>query len=163
MKFWATLTYVFGFGSVTHWGDDTSAQSRITISSIESIDTSNLADIAGDTPVFTPPNGRRGSSFTCRYPTLKGWKACSTPQDRGCWLKGPNGERYDINSNYETKTPPGIVRKVRPQIHVLLVTGLKRTQYELDVTDMTLAPDGFKNLDGKVFNKKFPGPWIREF
>ncbi|TVY80724.1 Laccase [Lachnellula suecica] len=26
---------------------------------------------------------------------------------------------------------------------------------------MTLAPDGFKNLDGKVFNEKFPGPWIQ--
>ena len=27
---------------------------------------------------------------------------------------------------------------------------------------MELAPDGFKNLDGKVFNGTYPGPWIRE-
>lgn len=27
---------------------------------------------------------------------------------------------------------------------------------------MELHPDGFKNLGGKVFNKTFPGPWIRK-
>jgi len=28
---------------------------------------------------------------------------------------------------------------------------------------MELHPDGFKNRGGKVFNKQYPGPWIRKF
>ncbi|KAK0508592.1 hypothetical protein JMJ35_008868 [Cladonia borealis] len=34
-------------------------------------------------------------------------------------------------------------------------------QYELNVTNMTLAPDGFKNTQSKVFNSSYPGPWIQ--
>lgn len=109
MKFWATLTYVFGFGSTNHWGDIFSPQIPISFSPAGSVDSTIDAD---DSPVFVPPNGPE-NSITCRYPSLKGWKSCSTPQDRGCWLEGPRGERYDIHTNYEEDAPPGILRQVR--------------------------------------------------
>jgi len=32
---------------------------------------------------------------------------CFSPSNRQCWLPG-----YDINTDYESKTPPGITRKV---------------------------------------------------
>ncbi|TAQ91365.1 hypothetical protein B7494_g287 [Chlorociboria aeruginascens] len=75
---------------------------------------------------------------------MKGWKACSTPEDRSCWLKGPKGEEFNINTDYEDLAPAGILRK-----------------YEIDVSSMVLSPDGFKNLDGKTYNQTFPGPWIQ--
>ena len=68
---------------------------------------------------------------------------CSTPSDRDCWLT--NGtKRYDINTDYEAEWPIGVTRK-----------------YTLNVTDMSLAPDGYNNTGGKVFNSTYPGPWIR--
>lgn len=74
----------------------------------------------------------------------KGWRACSTPHDRGCWLRKDGIDKFDITTDYETRWPKGVTRK-----------------YHLDVTKMELAPDGFKNLDGKVFNRTYPGPWIQ--
>ena len=96
----------------------------------------------GPGPIFHPPNSSH--KFECDYtehhPDLK---QCSTPQDRGCWLRGINGTGFNISTDYENKTPRGRVRK-----------------YELEVSEMVLAPDGFKNIRGKVFNKMYPGPWI---
>ena len=67
-------------------------------------------------PIFQPPNP-------------KGDFECNTPQDRECWLRGPNGEELNISTNYEMIAPKGTLR-----------------QYELNVTNMTLAPDGFMAL-----------------
>ena len=96
----------------------------------------------GPGPEFHPPNGP--DNFTCNYSLGDGWKPCSTPQDRGCWLRGPNGTEFNISTDYEWFAPKGIVRR-----------------YELNVTEKVLHPDGFKNIRGKVFNNTYPGPWIQ--
>ena len=93
-------------------------------------------------PEFRPPNAK--GDFNCTYPREIGWKECNTPQNRECWLRGPNGEELNIHTNYEMIAPKGTVRK-----------------YELNVTKMNLAPDGFINTEGKVFNNDHPGPWIQ--
>lgn len=94
-------------------------------------------------PIFQPPNS--GGQFQCNYSMGQpGWKECSTPQNRGCWLRGPQGQELNISTNYEKIAPVGIVRK-----------------YELEVSEEELHPDGFKNTRGKVFNKEYPGPWIQ--
>ena len=93
-------------------------------------------------PIFRPPNPK--GDFECDYTLERGWKECNTPQNRECWLRGPNGEELNINTNYEMIAPKGTLR-----------------HYELNVTNMTLAPDGFKNTQGKVFNSMYPGPWIQ--
>ena len=92
-------------------------------------------------PIFQPPNSAK--EFLCNY-TMPGWKECSTPQNRACWLRGPNGQEFNISTDYETLAPMGITRK-----------------YELEASDAVLDPDGFKNLHGKVFNHQYPGPWIQ--
>ena len=51
---------------------------------------------------------------------------------------------FNISTDYEHFAPKGIVRR-----------------YELDVSEMVLDPDDFKNIRGKVFNKQYPGPWIQ--
>lgn len=93
-------------------------------------------------PIFQPPNPK--GDFECNYTREVGWKECNTPQNRECWLRGPNGEELNISTNYEMIAPKGTLR-----------------QYELNVTNMTLAPDGFINTQGKVFNNSYPGPWIQ--
>lgn len=96
----------------------------------------------GSGPVFRPPNPK--GNFECNYKREDGWKECNTPQNRGCWLRGPDGNELNIHTNYEMIAPKGVLRK-----------------YELDVTEKTLDPDGFINLRGKVFNNSYPGPWIQ--
>ena len=100
------------------------------------------ADFSDPGPIFGPPNPK--GDFECNYTREVGWKECNTPQNRECWLRGPNGEELNINTNYEMVAPKGTLR-----------------QYEFNVTNMTLAPDGFKNTQRKVFNSSYPGPWIQ--
>ena len=75
-------------------------------------------------PIFRPPNPK--GDFECDYTREIGWKECNTPQNRKCWLREPNGEELNISTNYEMNAPKGTLR-----------------QYEFNVTNMTLAPDGF--------------------
>lgn len=66
-------------------------------------------------PVFSPPSRGENpdSSIVCDYSAMgSGWGHCSTASDRGCWLKGPNGQQFDINTDYELKKPIGVTRKV---------------------------------------------------
>lgn len=66
-------------------------------------------------PEFPAPSGPQDlySDFNCTYPSLKdGWKACSTSHDRGCWLEGPDGQKFDIYTDYEKLWPEGITREV---------------------------------------------------
>ena len=67
----------------------------------------------------------------------------STPNDRGCWLKGP-GSNYSITTDYEKFIPKGITRK-----------------YYLNVTQYPMNVDGVMNFDSKAFNNSYPGPWIQ--
>ncbi|MCJ1439432.1 hypothetical protein MMC27_008826 [Xylographa pallens] len=95
-------------------------------------------------PIFAPPSGDLGDKIECDYTQMKGWTACSSETDRGCWLSGPQGEHYGIATDYEIHTPIGITRK-----------------YYLEVTDEEGAPDGVLNTGLKLFNKQYPGPWIQ--
>lgn len=66
-------------------------------------------------PIFSPPSLGESpdSSILCDYTAMgPGWGACSSPEDRGCWLKGPNGQQFSIDTDYETKYPKGVTRKV---------------------------------------------------
>ncbi len=119
-------------------------------------------------PVFTPPSRGEDSDngILCDYTAMgAGWGSCSTADDRGCWLKGPNGQRYDINTDYENKYPKGVTRKVYYSRSCDLVKGTVTdiSQYHLDVVNMTIDADGVPNKWGKVFNYTYPGPWLREF
>lgn len=98
-------------------------------------------------PIFKPPGGRprwEGSDFVCEYPEMPEWTFCSTPSDRGCWLRHINGSRYDINTNYEINAPKGIDR-----------------YYEFDITDGTYNADGLIANDTKLVNDRYPGPWVQ--
>lgn len=62
---------------------------------------------------FLPPSHGEKDAIECDYTAMgSGWAPCSTEEDRGCWLKGPGGKRYDINTDYEHDKPIGITRKV---------------------------------------------------
>jgi len=93
-------------------------------------------------PIFEPPSHPERKPFQCEYPSLKGYVSCSKPDDRGCWLKGPDKE-YNISTNYEIDFPQGKVRK-----------------YYLEITNQTISPDGVDMLGGQLFNGSYPGPWI---
>lgn len=74
-----------------------------------------LPELASGPPSFFPPSGSEDpdSTFKCEYPDLGiQWVPCSSPGDRKCWLAGPAGDRFDINTDYETRYPKGITRKV---------------------------------------------------
>jgi hypothetical protein len=67
----------------------------------------------GHAPKFPAPHGPDSESpFICKYPVLKDWTNCSTPENRGCWLKGPSGKEFNINTDYENEYPEGITREV---------------------------------------------------
>jgi hypothetical protein len=66
-------------------------------------------------PIFRPPSRPedRSASIKCDYTAMgRGWRPCSTADDRGCWLSGPNGQEFNITTNYETAVPRGVLRKV---------------------------------------------------
>ncbi len=100
-------------------------------------------------PIFTPPYPPKDPpppdvAIKCDYSAMSGWELCNDADDRGCWLKGPEGKNFSIDTNYEHHWP----------------TGIKRS-YVLDVSEMALAPDGVCMPYGKVFNGSYPGPWIQ--
>jgi hypothetical protein len=76
-----------------------------------------LADVTSPPEPFIPPSAP--DDFKCKYPNLKDYSFCSTYGDRSCWLKSSDPKKlsYDINTNYETEFPEGIVRKVYPPKH----------------------------------------------
>ena len=96
-----------------------------------------------DYPVFEPPNGPQDGEFTCEYPEMPDFKNCSTPEDRTCWLQGPN-KNYSIYTNYEIEVPIG-----------------RKRSYYLKASQMNISADGCINTGGKAFNNAYPGPWIQ--
>ncbi|KAK3687959.1 multicopper oxidase-domain-containing protein [Podospora appendiculata] len=95
--------------------------------------------IYGDTPVVgTPKNPQDGAEggLVCKYEDMQGWEPCYGPENRSCWLK--NGELViDINTDYEN-----------PDL------------FNLEVSEQPISPDGTTMEHGKVFNRRYPGPWI---
>jgi hypothetical protein len=95
-------------------------------------------------PIFLPPGNQPGNEFKCDYSNMVGWEPCSTAADRTCWLKNPEMGQFDINTDYEALRPHGIVR-----------------HYTLHATDGWLNADGQNFTQAKLFNKRYPGPWIQ--
>ncbi|KAK3367446.1 multicopper oxidase-domain-containing protein [Lasiosphaeria ovina] len=100
-----------------------------------------------DYPQFPAPSGpdAEGEYFECKYPDLgPEWTNCTTADNRSCWLRHSNGTELNTTTNYETTWPPGVVRR-----------------YYMEVDHKPINADGIINPDGKLFNKTYPGPWIK--
>lgn len=140
-RFWTYLFYFFSVGTLSPFDAQDATQNPL-------LSDPPLSE-QEDYPIFVPPNAPDDDpDFKCRYPELTGYIPCHSPQDQSCWLRPINPRSpligYNIHTNYENVYPKGITR-----------------QYTLDVTSMTLYPDGCKNDQCKVFNRTYPGPWIR--
>lgn len=96
---------IITFFALPFSGDDGSHQAVLSFGDV---------DASREYPKFPAPSGPDSSTdFICKYPALgEAWKPCSSPDDRQCWLKGPNGNRFDISTNYEKFWPEGITREV---------------------------------------------------
>lgn len=75
---------------------------------------------------------------------MPGWYECSTPENRECWLRHPDGREYNIHTDYENDAPIGVDRN-----------------YTLVVNDGWVNADGLNFTVAKLFNNTFPGPWIQ--
>lgn len=174
MKFWLTITQLVGWFNPSVIDENLSQQplpgsldlklppSRVSgrpgISKASAV--SNDVNVIQDIPAlpiekgpnFKPPSGRltwEGSDFECEYPEMRGYRPCSSANDRTCWLyNNDTGHRYDIESNYEdpniTQTPIGKLR-----------------EYTFVVEDGTWNADGFMAKDVKLVNGTYPGPWLQ--
>jgi len=115
---------------------------------LENESSSSLAADGGlKGPVFRPPGGQKdgiGSDFVCDYSRMPGWRACSEPHDRRCWLTNDCGDRFDINTEYELMAPKGTVRR-----------------YSLTVHEGWINADGVNFTLAKLFDNSYPGPWLQ--
>ncbi|KAK2855717.1 hypothetical protein FQN49_004913 [Arthroderma sp. PD_2] len=103
----------------------------------------------GDFPMFNPPPSTDLNTrlIRCEYPSMKGW--AYSHKKNGDWLEyvGSNpGDitKYNIETDNDKYVPQGIKRK-----------------YHLEITDESVNMDGTVFDKAKVFNKKYPGPWIQ--
>ncbi|KAI0204472.1 multicopper oxidase-domain-containing protein [Astrocystis sublimbata] len=67
--------------------------------------------------------------------------SCNTATNRACWSPG-----YDINTDYETKTPPGVV---------------KIFNWEVKEYDNWVGPDGRMKSKVMLINGQYPGPTLQ--
>lgn len=117
VSFWARLTYAVNY--LTLSSDIPSGLEQIPVLASNDLHHESLGG-----PIFKPPGGRllgKGSDFVCNYSQMIGWKSCSTPENRQCWLRNEETKQeINIHTNYEDTnvTPVGITR-----------------QYELNITD----------------------------
>ncbi|KAK3325003.1 multicopper oxidase-domain-containing protein [Apodospora peruviana] len=145
-RVWVAVTRVLGITTLSAF--DVSDQSPMGLA--EPVVVEHLQPLVlPPGPIFRPPGHRQddgdGSGFQCNYSAMTGWRKCSTPEDRLCWLANDaTGERFDISTDYETKAP----------------TGIKR-EYWLEVTKTDITADGYAFKGATVFNGSYPGPWIQ--
>lgn len=144
-SFWTSITYVVSFLTLSPVQGPSGEEQALLLTSSDALHHENLQG-----PIFKPPGGRLtgpGSDFTCDYTRMSGWSNCSTPFNRGCWLRNDEtGEEFNISTNYEdtNQTPIGIHRT-----------------YYLDITDGWYNADGLNFTQAKLFNGTYPGPWIQ--
>ena len=158
-SWWSSLLYIFDFASLSTFNEKQTEQHAL-LSNIPVTDVVSGPAVppqvthkedsvshvgSSDQPIFFPPYADDHNSknrIQCDYTKMwPEWKPCND-ENRQCWLKGPNGQKYNITTDYELKTPQGITRN-----------------YTLDITEKALAPDGIPMRYGKVFNNAYPGPW----
>ena len=101
----ASLLHFFDTITLAPWGESVSSGQQ----TLETVTVHNYKH----SPIFEPPNSSPDVAFFCDYTAMgPGWVDCSTSEDRSCWLKGPVGGKYDINTNYEKDYPIGKLRQV---------------------------------------------------
>ena len=164
-SWWSSLLYIFDFATLSTFSEKQAEQhaliSKIPVTDVVSglavppqvthkEETASIED-PSDQPIFVPPyaddDSDREDRIECDYMKMfPRWKPCNDENNRQCWLKGPNGQEYNITTNYELEPPQGITRK-----------------YTLNITEKALAPDGIPMRYGKVFNNGYPGPWSMSF
>jgi hypothetical protein len=143
-SFWTSITYVLSFLTLSPFEGPSGEEQAPLLPS------SDRHHGYRKGPIFKPPGGRPrgpGSEFTCDYSNMPGWSNCSSPENRGCWLKNDTtGAEFNISTNYEdtNQTPIGITRK-----------------YVLNITDSWINADGLNFTEAKIFNGMYPGPWIQ--
>ncbi|KAK3074660.1 hypothetical protein LTR53_002738 [Teratosphaeriaceae sp. CCFEE 6253] len=146
-RFWTTVTYVVNIfvSPPLGGGDGITFQAPLLGPS----DAAHKLSYTG--PIFKPPGGSLtgpGSDFVCDYSAMKGWTDCSTPDNRGCWLRQQaSGKEIGIYTDYEdpSQTPVGI----------------HRTYYMNITGDNHMNADGLDFPNAKQFNNTYPGPWIQ--
>ncbi|KAI0969502.1 multicopper oxidase-domain-containing protein [Xylaria arbuscula] len=72
---------------------------------------------------------------------VRGPGTCFTPSNRACWSPG-----FNINTDYETKTPPGVVRTFN---------------WEVTEHDNWTGPDGRVKSKVMLVNNQYPGPTLK--
>lgn len=164
-SWWGSLLYIFDFATLSTFSEKQAEQhallSKVPVTDIVSGPAVPLqithkektvpVDGSSDQPIFVPPyaddDPNHGNRIECNYAKMyPQWKPCNNENNRQCWLKGPDGQEYNISTNYELNMPQGITRN-----------------YTLDITEKALAPDGVPMRYGKVFNDMYPGPWSTSF
>ena len=179
-SWWASLVYVFDFATFSTPTGQDAPQYALKLapsadgvtdrpvlhphgSSLKHADSGEDLKIAPSNPPheiiinppYLPPDGENiwpEHHIQCDYSKMgRDWKACNGPNNRGCWLKGPNGQEYNIDTDYDDSD---LERKLAP------LRGVTR-KYTLDVSSKALAPDGVPMAHAKVFNDTYPGPWIQ--
>ncbi|KAK1752904.1 putative laccase [Echria macrotheca] len=152
-RFWVLVTHILRFTTLSAYEGSDQSQSPIAAGvPAEHLEPAFVPPVAADHdgPIFRPPGHRTdkgdGSDFKCNYTAMKGYRNCSTPLDRSCWLFNPEtGDRFDINTDYETRAPTGVER-----------------EYWLDVTKSDIPnADGYPFIGATLFNETYPGPWIQ--
>ncbi|KAK4159537.1 multicopper oxidase-domain-containing protein [Cladorrhinum sp. PSN259] len=145
-RIWTTVTQFLSIVSLNSFNPhDHNGQVPIFSSKLPTDVSTNVGPEKG--PRFRPPGHSvdgPGADFQCEYPEMVGWRFCSTPESRGCWLTDDNGNFFNTTTNYEKYAPQGILR-----------------EYTLEITDKPIHADGLPMPEGKVFNDQYPGPWIQ--
>lgn len=144
-RLWNTFTHILSIASLNSfnpYGDSGSRQIPLFSPNPQDVITHGEKG-----PRFRPPGHAidgPGSDFECDYSAMPGWRFCSTPESRDCWLTDDNGNFFNTSTNYEDFAPEGILR-----------------EYTLNITDTTINADGLIMPEAKVFNDQYPGPWIQ--
>jgi hypothetical protein len=150
-RFWTVVTYVinvFTLSPLSDYGTHGGVQVPLSVDSVVSLPTHAPAHVAPRPgPIFKPPGRPRsgpGADFVCDYSNMPGWRACSTPEDRTCWLINDKGGIFNISTDYEAVAPRGIQRN-----------------YTLVISNGQVNADGLIFPEGKLFNNSYPGPLLQ--
>lgn len=145
-RLWAVVTSVLSIVSLSPVQNGIDSQQPLQVLSELPLELAPevTPEVTSHEPFFSPP-GTVGDEFKCDYTQhMPEWEFCSTPTDRRCWLRrNSDGKQYDINTNYEEDMPIGITRN-----------------YDITLHNGTYDADGMKFEAAKLFNGKYPGPWI---
>ncbi|KAK2732340.1 hypothetical protein FQN57_002941 [Myotisia sp. PD_48] len=98
---------------------------------------------------FPPPSADNSAVIRCDYPEMNNWQYGGGTSKKD-WLKWVGAGRapapgvYDIETDYDAYTPKGVVRT-----------------YSMSIASGSVTLDGHPFTDAKLFNNKYPGPWIQ--